>query len=213
MAVTLTVAELAQAMRLGDSPEETAEATRLLSYATAAIARHLLDAYEDTDAAIVNESAIRLAAYIFDMPNAGRGLSYANAMRNSGAAAMLLPYRVHRAGSTGEAVETESPASDLGLSLLATETVTVTTTETWISTSLPKPATDVAGLSLRDPDGNDTEIFLFRIAALTDMAVAGGDASGEPNMFSMDTEADETVLFASRMLGDHILYLYQVRNA
>ena len=37
-------------------------------------------------------------------PNAGRGLSFAHALRNSGAAAILLPYRIHRAGSTGEAI-------------------------------------------------------------------------------------------------------------
>ena len=54
--------------------------------------------------AIVNEAAIRLAGYLFDQPNAGRGLSYANAGRNSGAWAILLPFRVHRAGSTGDAV-------------------------------------------------------------------------------------------------------------
>ena len=33
-----------------------------------------------------------------DMPEAGRGDGYANALRNSGAARILLPYRIHRAG-------------------------------------------------------------------------------------------------------------------
>ena len=47
---------------------------------------------------------MRLAGYLFDQPNAGRGLPFANAGRNSGAWAILLPFRVHRAGSTGEAV-------------------------------------------------------------------------------------------------------------
>ena len=104
MALTLTQAQLSAAIRLGDSTEETAEATRLLGYVTAAISTHLADAYEDAPEAIVNEAAIRLAGYLFDQPNAGRGLSYANAGRNSGAWAILLPFRVHRAGSTGEAV-------------------------------------------------------------------------------------------------------------
>ena len=40
-----------------------------------------------------------LSGYLFDQPNAGRGSTYANALRNSGAAAILMPYRVHRAGS------------------------------------------------------------------------------------------------------------------
>ena len=104
MAVTLTQGELSAAIRLGDSAEEIAEATRLLAYVTEAITRHLADAYDTAPEAIVNEAAIRLAGYLFDQPNAGRGLSFANAGRNSGAWAILLPYRVHRAGSTGEAV-------------------------------------------------------------------------------------------------------------
>ena len=104
MALTLTQVQLSAALRLGDSAEEVAEATRLLAYVTEAITRHLADAYDTAPAAIVNEAAIRLAGYLFDQPNAGRGLSYANAGRNSGAWAILLPFRVHRAGSTGEAV-------------------------------------------------------------------------------------------------------------
>ena len=104
MAVNLTQAQLSAALRLGDSAEEVAEATRLLAYVTEAISRHLGDAYEDAPEAVVDEAGIRLAGYLFDQPNAGRGLSFANAGRNSGAWAILLPFRVHRAGSTGEAV-------------------------------------------------------------------------------------------------------------
>lgn len=98
MAIDLTAAQLAAALRFGGTAEETAEATRLLSYATAAISRHLGDAYDDAPAAVVNEATIRLAGYLFDQPFAGRGASYSDALRNSGAAAILLPYRVHRAG-------------------------------------------------------------------------------------------------------------------
>ena len=104
MALTLTQVELSAAIRLGDSTEEVAEATRLLAFTTEAISRHLGAAYEDAPEVIVNESAIRLAGYLYDQPNAGRGLSFANAGRNSGAWTILLPYRVHRAGSTGDAV-------------------------------------------------------------------------------------------------------------
>ena len=100
MAVTLAVTELAAALRLGDSAEETAEATRLLAYVTEAIVKHAPGA---TDTAH-NEAARRLAGYLFDQPDAASGDGYANALRNSGAARMLLPYRVHRAGTTGEAV-------------------------------------------------------------------------------------------------------------
>ena len=99
MAVTLAAAALSGALRVGDSTEEQAEVSRLLAYATEAIDRHAPEAAEAT----ANEAAIRLAAYLFDQPNAGRGMSYANALRNSGAASILLPYRVHRAGRVGAA--------------------------------------------------------------------------------------------------------------
>ena len=86
---------LTNALRAGDSTEEQNEVDRLRRYATAAVAKHASDAPGE----IRDEASIRLAAYLFDQPNAGRGMAYANALRNSGAAAMLLPYRVHRAGS------------------------------------------------------------------------------------------------------------------
>ena len=98
MALTLTTAALAAAVRVGDSAEETAEVTRLLTYATTEISRYLGSAYDTTPAPVVNEAAIRLCSYLFDQPTTSRGDSYANALRNSGAGRMLLPYRIHRAG-------------------------------------------------------------------------------------------------------------------
>ena len=114
MPVTLTQAELSGALRLGDSTEEDAEAARLLSFATAAVARHLGDAFDDAPDAVVNEGVIRLAAYLFDQPNAGRGTMYADALRSSGAAMILLPFRVIRAGSTGDAVAAASRLQPTG---------------------------------------------------------------------------------------------------
>ena len=98
MAVTLTADELRAALRLGSTSEETAQATRLLAYATEAVQKHAPDGPD----AVHNEAVIRLAGYLFDMPTAPTGAGHANALRNSGAAAMLLPYRVHRAGSVRE---------------------------------------------------------------------------------------------------------------
>ena len=100
MAVTLTVSELLAALRMGGSAEETAEATRLLAYATGAVVRHAPDAPD----AAHNEAVIRVSGYLFDQPFATRDSAYSNALRNSGAASMLLPYRVHRAGSVSSAV-------------------------------------------------------------------------------------------------------------
>ena len=94
MAVTITVAELLAALRLNDTAEETAEVTRLLAYSTEAVTLHAPTAADTAQ----NEAVRRLAGYLFDQPEAGRGMANANAMRSSGAARMLLPYRVHRAG-------------------------------------------------------------------------------------------------------------------
>ena len=97
MAVTITSAELLAALRLGDSTEETAEVTRILAYSTEAVEKHAPSAPSATQ----DEAVRRLAGFLFDMPEAGRGMAYANALRNSGAQRMLLPYRVHRAGYYG----------------------------------------------------------------------------------------------------------------
>ena len=102
MAVNITAADLAAALRVGSTAEETAEVTRLLSYCTAAILKYLGAAYANTPEVIVNEAVVRLAGYSYDKPYAPRGAGYAKALSNSGAGAILLPYRVHRAGSTGE---------------------------------------------------------------------------------------------------------------
>ena len=104
MAITLTVQQLAAALRLGDSAEETAEATRLLAFASVAVERHLGAAFATTPEAVVNESVVRCCGYLYDMPNAGRGAGHADVLRNSGVLALLLPWRVHRAGSTSAAV-------------------------------------------------------------------------------------------------------------
>ena len=94
MAITLGVAELLAALRLGDSAEETAEVTRLLAYATEAVTKHAPTAPD-----VVHDEAVRrLAGFLFDQPETSRGDAYANALRSSGAARMLLGYRIHRAG-------------------------------------------------------------------------------------------------------------------
>ena len=99
MAVTLTVDQLRDAIRVGDSAEETAQVARLLATATAMVQKHAPDAPD----AIHNEAAVRIVGYLFDAPQSPGGAMYANAGRNSGAWALLLPYRVHRAGTTADA--------------------------------------------------------------------------------------------------------------
>ena len=214
MAVSLTAAQLAGALRVGDSAEETAEVERLLAYSTAAITRHLGDAFSSTPDVIVNEAAIRLCAHLFDQPNSTRG-GYANALRNSGAGAILLPYRVHRAGTTAETTATEEAAA-LGLRLLGTEEVDVTTAGAWIATSLPVPSSTVAGVAVRGPDDTETGIHLFRTETLGGAAVAGGDATGVlgAREFALETGAGGgSLFFASRVTGEHVVYLFGASGA
>ena len=104
MAVNLTPQQLADALRMGSSPEELAEATRLLAYATEAV-HNLAPA---APSAVHNEAAIRLAAYIFDSPT-DQGLNISRLMVRSGAGGMLRPYRLHRAAKArGEAVQEQT---------------------------------------------------------------------------------------------------------
>ena len=100
MAVSITLADFRNALRLGNTEEETAEATRLLAVASEMVTKHAPNAPD----VIHGEAAIRAGSYLFDQPPAERSSSFANALRNSGAAALLLPYRIHRAGTVAEAV-------------------------------------------------------------------------------------------------------------
>ena len=95
MAVSLTAAELTAALRLGDSAEEAADVARILATATALVVRHAPDAPD----AIQSEAVVRVGGWLFDMPHAQRSAS-GDVLRNSGALALLLPWRVHRAGAT-----------------------------------------------------------------------------------------------------------------
>ena len=93
--MALTVADLRTAVRAGDAADETAILTRLLDVGSAIVGKHAPDA----PAAVADEAVIRLAGYLFDQPNAGRGIAFGDALGNSGAAVLLEPWRVHRAGS------------------------------------------------------------------------------------------------------------------
>ena len=98
MAITLTIAQLVAALRLTDTTEELAEATRLHALASEITTTTAPGAPD----VVQNECVVRLAAFLYDMPTAAPGDSYANAWRSSGAGRLALPYQIHRAGLTGE---------------------------------------------------------------------------------------------------------------
>ena len=72
MAVTISVQELVQALRLGASPEELAIATRLLAYSTEAVLKHAPEAPD----AVHDEAAIRLSGFFTIRPWSALAMRY-----------------------------------------------------------------------------------------------------------------------------------------
>lgn len=95
--MALTVAQLAEAVRVGTTAVETAQITRLKGYAETVIEAHAPDAPD----AVKDEALIRIVGYMYDAPST----AFTNPLRNSGAAAILLKWRVHRAAGINEALE------------------------------------------------------------------------------------------------------------
>lgn len=110
MAVSSTVSDVARSIRAVVSADVTAELTDLLAYASAEVTRIAPLAPDP----VHNRAAISIIGYIYDRPTAGREMAYANVIRNSGAGAMLLPYRKHRGGTTavGPTGAVFSPSED-----------------------------------------------------------------------------------------------------
>ena len=105
MAVTITRAQLAARMRLGRTQTELEEVDNLLAEATEAVIR-LAPNCPDV---IHNMAVWRFCSYSYDRPFGSADTRFSNVMRNSGAAAALLPYRVHRLGlSGGDAMDSAS---------------------------------------------------------------------------------------------------------
>ena len=101
--MAVTTADLAVALRLsadgtGIPMAQESILARLMGVAEA----HIMLLAPDAPEAIQDEATIRLAAYLYDVPNAGRRDSFSNSYVNSGAAA-LLTYWTPRAfaDSTG----------------------------------------------------------------------------------------------------------------
>ena len=108
--MALTVSQLATAIRAGTSAQETEIVTRLLAVAVAQVIAYAGNAPPED---VRDEAAIRIAAYLYDMPNAVRNAAYASALRNSGASALLAQYRIHRAGNVaGAAMAAAAIGSD-----------------------------------------------------------------------------------------------------
>ena len=102
MAVTRTLVQLAADLRIGDGDAEpTGPAlvllTRIAATATAMVTKYAPNAPD----AIHNEAFVRLAGWLFDADPSGANPGGPVAMRASGAASLLSPYKVRRAGLIG----------------------------------------------------------------------------------------------------------------
>ena len=107
MAITTTIDELVNDVRVVDVPTERAKLQRLMDFYSVAVLRLAPDAPD-----VAHDMALRQAVgYAFDAPAAAAGARFANVIRFSGAASTLLPWRQHGGGGDGEA---PTPAAAAG---------------------------------------------------------------------------------------------------
>ncbi|MDE0658056.1 MAG: hypothetical protein OXI79_00240 [Gammaproteobacteria bacterium] len=104
MAFTIGNDALAVAIRAAADPEDVPDAVAdTLAYLVPAAKAIILKQAPDAPDAVHDAALIRLAGWLYDAEPAGRGA--ARPLQSSGAAPLLAPWRVHRAGVIGEADE------------------------------------------------------------------------------------------------------------
>ena len=102
MAVTRTLTQLAADLRIGDGTTEPTGAVAVLLGRIDATAREMVLAFAPTAPdAIHNEAFVRLCGWLYDADPSGSTPGGPSALRSSGAAAILAPYKVRRAGRIG----------------------------------------------------------------------------------------------------------------
>ena len=100
MAVTRTLAQLAGDLRIGDGSTEPTGAIGSVLARIDATARAMVLAYAPlAPDAIHDEAFVRVAGWLYDSDPSGAAPGGPSALRASGAAALLAPYRIRRAGA------------------------------------------------------------------------------------------------------------------
>ena len=102
MAVTRTLAQLAADLRIGDGSTAPTGAVAVVLARIDATARAMVLEFAPTaPEAVQNEAYVRLAGWLYDADPSGSTPGGPSALRTSGAASILAPYKVRRAGVIG----------------------------------------------------------------------------------------------------------------
>ena len=109
--MALTVSNLAAALRITDGSAEPEEPTLSILNRLLGVSEAFVSVAEGAPDAVVEEAQVRLCGYLYDQPTSGRRDSYANAFRNSGAAALVARWVPHRAGEA--ALNVSSPTGTI----------------------------------------------------------------------------------------------------
>ena len=145
----------------------------------------------DASDTAMNEAVRRLGGYLFDMPEAARGDGYANALRNSGAMRMLLPYRIHRAGYSDAVEAAQAAVGSVGnpVTGLAVESgQLVVTFEDMSTDALDLPA----GQDAEDQTARDAAAAAAESAANAQRAAAAASTAAAAASTAADTHGNST---------------------
>ena len=174
--MALTDVQFRAALRIGDAPEEVAQATRIRTYVYTAIERHVNFTVIPDE--VRDEAAVRLGGYLYDQPHVGRSGSFANSLRSSGAAFILTPYVRHRLGIAEGEAEPAAPApaepavvSVTGVDIVNGELVVTFSDGTSTAAPLPVPPTPTIDVSALRIQSRGAEVG--RSATLPTAAASG----------------------------------------
>ncbi len=100
--ITRTLTQLAGDLRITDGEAAPTGAVALILGRIAATATAMVEAYApNAPNALHDEAFVRLAAWLYDSDPSGAAPGGPAAMRSSGAASLLNPYKVRRGGLIG----------------------------------------------------------------------------------------------------------------
>ena len=103
--MAVTVEELSAALRIGDGIVATPEPTLSILTRLLGVGQAFVELRADgAPDAIKDEATVRMAAYLWDQPNAAVGGRYSDAWYSSGASALVARWVIRRLGdATAEA--------------------------------------------------------------------------------------------------------------